>query len=79
MSNKPKYFSTIDQRGFRGLNAKLTEEQAIEIHRLMDTKIRRKLIARKFNVSTRTLNEIKSGKNWTYLKQRLDSISPNLS
>jgi hypothetical protein len=64
MSNKPKYFSTIDQRGFRGLNAKLTEEQAIEIHRLMDTKIRRKLIARK---------------NWTYLKQRLDSISPNLS
>jgi hypothetical protein len=73
------YFATVNQKGANAPNSKLTEEQAIEIKRLMGTKMRRKLIARQFNVCLKTLHDIKSGKRWGHLQeQRLDCISPNL-
>jgi len=57
-------------RGERSGNAKLTNEEAVEIKRLLGvTKLSQKRIAQSFGVSATTVHEIASGKRWAWLSE----------
>lgn len=53
--------------GANNPNAKLTEEQAIEVIRLRGVGLTAKAIAKMFNMSTSGVFDIEKGKNWPHL------------
>jgi transposase len=58
-------------KGYRGStnkSAKLTEEQVIEIKRMLKQGIKSSEIAKRFNVSFQLISRIKLGKNWGWLQ-----------
>jgi hypothetical protein len=58
--------SRMHQQGGGGSNAKLTEDQAREILRSTESK---PILAARFGVRVRAINEIKSGRSWKNLQE----------
>lgn len=62
----PKYLNR--DKGSKHRNAKLTEEQVVDIKRMLIDKISLRKIASKFNVSTNPINDIAKGLTWTHVE-----------
>lgn len=58
----------VETKGSGNGNSKLTEEEVIEIKRLLKAGFKGSSIARKFNVSKYLVSSIKTGKTWNWLK-----------
>lgn len=57
----------ISRKGSKNSQAKLTEEQVIEIANMLLDNISEKEIAKIFNVSPRTISMIRTKRNWSYI------------
>lgn len=55
------------QVGEKHAQAKLTDQQAHEILRLLKTGIQGKIVAERFGVSRATVSEIKNGRHWKHI------------
>lgn len=56
-------------KGSLASNAKLKEEEVIEIKKLLKTKMKRIEIAQKFNVTLSAIKNIRQGKTWSHIKE----------
>ena len=57
--------NTFNNKGEKHYNAKLKKDDIIKIKKMLNNNIIQKEIAKLFNVSTQTINNIKNNKNWS--------------
>jgi hypothetical protein len=57
-------------KGSKSGNSKLTEENVLEILKMVKSKFLLKDIANKFNISIQTVSNIKLGKLWTHVQEK---------
>lgn len=61
----------ICQKGENHNQSKLTENQVKEIKKLLETGIKNKELAKRFNISDKTISNIKCGRRWRHIKENL--------
>mgnify|MGYP000884139099 CR=1 FL=1 len=68
ISEEHKANISLKNRGSNNGNAKLTEEDVVEIKKLLkNTNMTQKDIAKLFNISSRRVRGIKSGESWKHV------------
>jgi hypothetical protein len=60
----------IDQKGEKNTQAKLSNEEVLQIRDMLDAGLPQKEIAEIFNIRQSTVSRIKTGRRWTHLTTR---------